>query len=51
MTIYVYSNETGAQVDFRTENTWEECLAWAEENYCSNDYHYSESDQPTSNAV
>lgn len=51
MTIYIYSNETGHQVDNRHGNSWEECLAWADAEYGSNDYHYSESDVPVSNAV
>lgn len=51
MTIYIYSNETGKQVDSYTGRSNEDCEAWADRNYCNNDYHYSYVDTPVSNAV
>lgn len=50
MTIYIYSNETGIQVASHTAVTEADALVWAEEQYCSNDFHYSDVDVPVSNA-
>lgn len=51
MTIYVYSNETGAQVASFEGETNEQCERLADENYNSNDYHWNYNDAPVSNAV
>ena len=50
-TIYVYSNLTGEQVANYTGKDNEKCENWAEDNWCSNDYHYSYIDTPVSNAI
>ena len=50
MTIYIYSNETGKQVASHSAETNQECERWADETYGSNDYHWSYSDVPVSNA-
>ena len=50
MTIYIYSNETGKQVASHTAASNDDCEGWADENYGSNDYHWSYCDQPESNA-
>lgn len=49
--IFVYSNETGLQVASHEAETFDACLAWADEEYGSNDFHYSDVDVPKSNAV
>ena len=51
MTIYIYSNETGKQVASHTAADNAACEQWADENYGSNDYHYSYADVPVSNAI
>lgn len=51
MTIYIYSNATGEQVASHTAEDNEACEKWADENYCSNDYHQSYHDVPVSNAL
>lgn len=51
MTIYVYSNETGKQVASHEAEDNAACEAWADENYGSNDCHYSYVDAVVSNEV
>lgn len=51
MIIYVYSNETGKQVDAIEGQDNAECERLAADKWSSNDYHYSYCDTPTSNAV
>lgn len=51
MTIYIYSNETGQQVDCYTGKDNADCNAWAEKAYGSNDCHWSYTDSDASNAV
>jgi hypothetical protein len=51
MTIYVYSNETGHQVDAIEGRDNAECEKLAGEKWSSNDYHWSYTDVPMSNAV
>jgi len=51
MTIYIYSNETGKQVDSYTADDNNACEQWASDNYGFNDYHWSYSDMPVSNAI
>lgn len=41
LTIYIYCNETGKQVASHAAETYQECETWADDNYGSNDYHYS----------
>lgn len=50
MTIYIYSNETNKQVASHTADTNEACELWADEEYGSDDYHWSYSDVAISNA-
>ena len=50
MTIYIYSNETGKKVGSHTAASNAACEAWADENYSSNDHHWSYCNQPVSNA-
>jgi hypothetical protein len=38
MTIYIYDNETGKQVDSHTASSNAECEQWASEVYDINDY-------------
>lgn len=40
-TIYVYSNETNKLVGQHTADSNEACEAWAEEQFGSNDFHWS----------
>jgi hypothetical protein len=51
MTIYIYSNETGCQVDAIDGPDNAECERLANEKWSSNDYHWSYKDVPVSNAV
>ena len=51
MTIYIYSNETGRQVDAIEGRDNAECERMAAEKWSSNDYHWSYNDVPVSNAV
>lgn len=51
MTIYVYSNETGKQIDAIEGADNKECESLADEKWGSNDYHWSYQDMPLSNAV
>jgi len=51
MTIYIYSNETGKQVDSHTANDNAACEKWANDEYGSNDFHWSYTDQEVSDAV
>lgn len=51
MTIYVYSNETGKQVDAIEGADNRECEALAEEKWGSNDYHWSYKDVAVSDAI
>jgi len=51
MTIYIYDNETGKQVDSHTADSNNACEQWAADNYGSDDYHWSYCNQPISNAV
>ena len=51
MTIYIYSNETGDQVDRIEGIDNDECERLADDKWGSNDYHYSYCDVPWSNAV
>ena len=51
MTIFIYSNETGRQVDRYTGKDNAECETWAENTYGGNDYHWSYTDVDVSNAV
>ena len=50
MTIYIYSNETGKQVDAIEGGDNQECERLADEKWGSNDYHWSYVNQPVSNA-
>lgn len=50
-TIFVYNNEDGRQVARYTASDNAECEVWAEENYGSNDFHWSYAETPLSNAV
>ena len=47
MTIYIYDNETGEQVDAHTADSNEQCERWANDKYGINDYTWSYHDQPT----
>jgi hypothetical protein len=49
--IYVYSNETGKQVDAIEAATPEECLALATEKWNTNDFHFSSRNVEISNAI
>ena len=51
MTIYIYDNVTGKQVASHQAESNEACEAWANEQYGSNDYHWSYEDASISNAV
>lgn len=51
MTIYIYSNETGRQVDAIEGRDNAECERLANEKWSSNDYHWSYNDVPVSNAI
>lgn len=51
MIIYIYSNETGKQVDAIEGADNADCERKAEDKWGSNDYHYSYSNQPVNNAV
>lgn len=51
MTIYVYSNSTGAQVDAITGRDNDECERVADARYGGNDFHWAYCDMPISNAV
>ena len=51
MTIYIYDNETGYQVDAIDGEDCAECERKANDKYGINDYHWSYCDQPISNAV
>lgn len=51
MTIYIYSNETGLQVDRYTGKDNADCESWAERKYGSNDFHWSYTDMERSNAI
>ena len=51
MIIYIYSNETGKQVDAIEGENNRDCERKAEEKWGSNDYHWSYKDVPLSNAV
>lgn len=50
-TIYVYSNETGKQVDAIKGADNRECESLAQEKWSSNDYHYSYKNVEVSDAV
>jgi hypothetical protein len=50
MTIYIYDNETMLQVASHEGKDNAECEQWADEQYGSNDYHWSYCNQPISNA-
>ena len=50
-TIYIYSNETGKQVDAIEGANNAACEAAAEDKWGSNDYHWSYTNTETSNAV
>ena len=51
MTIYIYSNETGKQVDAIDGEDNADCELQALQKWSDSDYHYSYCDQPISNAV
>ncbi len=51
MRIYVYSNESGEQVAHYDGADNNECEALADAHWSSNDYHWSYSDVPISDAV
>lgn len=51
MKIYIYSNETGKQVDAIEGADNDECENLASEKWDSNEYHYSYCDVPVSDAV
>lgn len=51
MIIYIYSNETGKQVDAIEGADNAECERIAGGKWSSNDYHWSYNDVPVSNAV
>ena len=50
MTIYIYSNETNEQVAAIEGVDYKECEKLADEQFGSNDYHFSYCDVPISNA-
>lgn len=50
-TIYIYSNETGLQIAHHTAESNEACERWANEQYGSNDYHWSYAEADISNAI
>jgi hypothetical protein len=50
MRIYIYSNETGKQVASHKAADNAACEQWADENWGSNDFHYSYVDAAVSNA-
>ena len=50
-TIYIYSNETGDQVDAIAGKDNDDCERLANEKWGSNDYHWSYIDTPVSNAT
>ena len=50
MTIYIYSNETGLQVDSYAGKDNADCEAWAERQFGNNDFHWSYTDTERSNA-
>ena len=50
MTIYIYSNETGKRIASHAADTNQACEVWADENYGSNDYHWSYAKVARSNA-
>mgnify|MGYP006969385558 CR=1 FL=1 len=41
MTLYIYSSETGRQVDSYTGKDNDDCEAWAATNYGNDDYFWS----------
>ena len=49
--LHIYSNETGRQVAAIEGTDNAECEALAEEQWNSNDYHWSYVDQRVSNAI
>jgi hypothetical protein len=51
MIIYVYSNETGRQVDAIEGRDNVECERLAAQKWSSNDFHWSYNNMPVSNAV
>jgi hypothetical protein len=51
MTLYIYSNETGQQVARIEGPDSTECEQLAQQEWNSNDFHYSYVDAPVSNAV
>jgi hypothetical protein len=51
MTIYIYSNETGKQVEAIEGRDNAECEKLAAEKWGSNEYHWSYNDVLISNAV
>ena len=51
MTIYIYSNETGKQVDAIEGVDNAECERKADDKWGSNDYHWSYTEAPASDAV
>ena len=51
MTIYIYSNKTGKRVSAHTADSNQACEVWADENYGSDDYHWSYLKVARSNAV
>lgn len=50
MTIYIYDNEDGRQVDAIDGSDNADCEAKANDKWGSNDYHWSYNDAPVSNA-
>lgn len=50
MTIYIYSNENGKQIDRHRGASSEECEQWASWNYGDEDYHWSYVDMEESDA-
>lgn len=51
MTIYIYSNETGKQVDAIQGADNNECERLAEDKWGSNEHHFAYTGAPVSNAV
>lgn len=51
MTIYIYDNETGKQVDAIDGKDNDDCEAQADAKWGSDEYHWSYCNQPVSNAV
>ena len=51
MTLYIYSNDSGEQIDAINGCDNYDCEQQADEKYGSNDYHWSYVDQDISDAV